>query len=100
MTGLLTKYVNKFTHLHVDRSKGQAAPHKPLLLLSIIQEIEIGNITSNKIFIAPELVARFKENFYRLIKTEKFVTNFSLPFYHLKSEGFWYLNIIQANTCN
>lgn len=91
MTGELLKYINKFIHLRVDRSKGQAAPHKPILLLSIIQEIEIGNITSNKIYITPELVARFKDNFYRLIKTEKFVTNFSLPFYHLKNDGFWYL---------
>ena len=88
----LLKYIKKFTHLRVDRSKGQSAPHKPLLLLSIIQEIEIGNIRQNKIYITAELVARFKNNFFHLIKVENFTTNFSLPFYHLKNEGFWHFN--------
>ena len=89
MKDQLLKYIKKFTHLRVDRSKGQPAPHKPLLLLSIIQEIEIGNIRQNRIYITAELVARFKSNFFQLIKVENFTTNFSLPFYHLKSEGFW-----------
>lgn len=86
----LAKYINRFINLRVDRSKGHPAPHKPLLVLSIMQEIEIGNISCNKIYITPELVARFKENFFRLIKLENFIANFSLPFYHLKSEGFWH----------
>jgi len=60
----LLEYIKKVTHLRVDRSKGQPAPHKPLLLLSIIQEIEIGNISQNKIYITAELVARFKNNFF------------------------------------
>ena len=92
MKDQLLKYIKKFTHLRVDRSKGLPAPHKPLLLLSIIQEIEIGNIYQNKIYISAELVARFKSNFVRLIKVENFTTNFSLPFYHLKSECFWHFN--------
>jgi putative restriction endonuclease len=88
----LLKYKKKLTHLRVGFSKGQPAPHKPLLLLSIIQEIEIGNIRENKICITAELVARFKDNFFKLIKVENFATNFSLPFYHLKNEGFWHFN--------
>ncbi|MCW3092124.1 MAG: restriction endonuclease [Ferruginibacter sp.] len=87
----LPGYINKFKRLRVDRSKGQPAPHKPILLLSIIQEIEVGNITENKIYITPELVARFKNNF-RVVNSGKFTSNFSLPFYHLKSEGFWHFN--------
>ena len=92
MEDQLNNYASKFSRLKVDRSKGHPAPHKPLLLLSIIQEIEVGNIRENKICITPELVARFKENFFHLIKVETFTTNFSLPFYHLKSAGFWHFN--------
>ena len=33
MEDQLLKYIKKFTRLRVDRSKGQPAPHKPLLLL-------------------------------------------------------------------
>jgi putative restriction endonuclease len=86
----LTNYITKLTRLRVDRSKVQPAPHKPILLLSIIQEIEVGNITANKICITPELVARFKNNFFQLVDADIFTPNFSLPFYHLKSEGFWH----------
>ena len=82
MTDLLSIYIKKLTHLKVDRSKGQPAPHKPLLLLSIIQEFEIGNVSVNKIYITAELVARFKDNFRRMVQVEKFVPNFALPFYH------------------
>ena len=92
MEDQLLKYIKKFTRLRVDRSKGQPAPHKPLLLLAIIQEIEVGNISENRIYITAELVARFKSNFFQLIKVENFTTNFSLPFYHLKTEGFWHFN--------
>lgn len=92
MNDQLLKYIKKFTRLRVGHSNGQPAPHKPLLLLSIIQEIEIGNIRENKIRITAELVARFKDNFFHLIKVENFTTNFSLPFYHLNSEGFWHFN--------
>lgn len=86
----LLRYKQKLTHLRVNRSKGQSAPHKPLLLLSIIQEIEIGNIRQNKIYITAELVARFKNNFFLLSNAQSFTPNFSLPFYHLNSEGFWH----------
>ena len=88
----IERFVSKFAHLHVDRSKGFPAPHKPILLLSIISEIEIGNIGENRIYITPELVARFKDYWSQLVHNPTFTANFSLPFYHLKSEGFWFLN--------
>ena len=47
-------YTNQFTKLRVDRVHG-AAPHKPILLLSIIELIEQGKIQHNRIFLTPEL---------------------------------------------
>ena len=88
----INKYIHKFSTLRVDRTKGAVAPHKPILLLAIISEIEKGNITGNKIYITPELVAQFKDYWSQLIHTFKFTPNFSLPFYHLTSEGFWFLH--------
>ena len=84
----INKYIHKFSTLRVDRTKGAVAPHKPILLLAIISEIEKGNITGNKIYITPELVAQFKDYWLQLIHTSQFTPNFSLPFYHLKNEGF------------
>jgi putative restriction endonuclease len=87
----LSKYVYKFSKLRVDRSKGKPAPHKPILLLSIIEGITRNEIRDNKIYITPELVARFKDYWHQLVTDTKFTSNFSLPFYHLKSDGFWHL---------
>jgi putative restriction endonuclease len=83
--------INKFEHLKVDRSKGAPAPHKAILLLSIFESIEHEEIRENRIYITPELVARFKNNWSTFVVNNKFSPNFSLPFYHLKSEGFWHL---------
>ncbi len=87
----ISKAIKLFTSLRAARLKGSVAPHKAILLLSVIQSIEEGEITENKIFITPELVARFKGNWHSLVHGDKFKDNFSLPFYHLKSEGFWHL---------
>lgn len=91
---LLSRYVRKFGKLRVDRSKGEPAPHKAILLLSVIDSIQHYEITENKIYISPELVARFKDNWHKLVTTNKFTSNFSLPFYHLKSEGFWFFKTL------
>ncbi len=88
----IEKLISKFAQLRVDRSKGASAPHKPILLLSIIAEIDSGNIIENKIYITPELVARFKDFWHQLVHSPIFTSNFSLPFYHLKSDGFWFLH--------
>ena len=84
-------FTRKLTKLKVDRTKGAPAPHKAVLLLSLIQSIECGDIQENKVYIVPELVARFKDNWHLLVKNEKFNPNFSLPFFHLKNDGFWFL---------
>ena len=41
---VLDYYVHKLSHLRINRSKGMA-PHKPLLLLAIIELIEYGKNT-------------------------------------------------------
>lgn len=86
----LAHYAKKFIHLRTDRSRG-IAPHKPVLLLSVIDGIERGIITDNRILITPELVSTFMEIWGMLVKEGPFEPRFALPFFHLKSEGFWRL---------
>ena len=64
------------------------APHKPVLLLSILQLIRENVIDTNKIFITPELVIAFKSNWELLVQSGHTAT-FALPFFHLRSEPFW-----------
>jgi putative restriction endonuclease len=88
---LLEKYNQYFLKLNRGFNKGMGyAPHKPILLLSVIQLIQSGIISSNRIFITPELVLAFKENWQKLVETPH-TENFALPFFHLRSERFWRL---------
>ena len=88
---LLNTYINAFSKLNRATKNGIKAPHKPILLLAIIKSIEIGEIKENKICITPELVARFKDYWKWLVRESFFSPNFSLPFFHLRSEKFWHL---------
>ena len=89
MQELLQKYLNVFKKLRIDRSHG-VAPHKPILLISVLQAFYNNLIESQRIFITPELVASFKAN-WSLLVTTKHDCRLSYPFYYLKSDKFWKL---------
>ena len=85
----LSKYLTIFKKLHVDRSHG-IAPHKPILLLSILQSFQKRLYTSQRIYITPELVSLFKANWNLLVIT-RHDCKISYPFYYLKGDKFWKL---------
>lgn len=89
----LKKYLLAFKNLRIDRAHGNA-PHKPILLLAILDSVKTKSITKNEIFITPEIVALFKSIWNALVVSEKSDCHFTLPFFHLKTSGFWRL---QAN---
>jgi putative restriction endonuclease len=87
----LAYYLNQLKKLRRSRNKKiGAAPHKPVLLLAIIEGIENGEMFNNRISITPELVLSFKDIWSKLVVTEH-TANFALPFFHMKSEPFWRL---------
>ncbi|EAY30986.1 HNH endonuclease [Microscilla marina] len=76
---------------HAEKNKkGSVAPHKPILLLSMIRLIEDRVITSQRIYLTPELLSTFKE-YWELLANPKYHREISLPFFYLKSDGFWKL---------
>lgn len=85
----LRKYLHILKKLHIDRSHGKA-PHKPILLLSVLQAFNENLITDQRIYITPELVGLFKSNWSSLVITNH-DCRISYPFYYLKSDGFWKL---------
>lgn len=80
--------------LHLNRgvTKYGKAPHKPVLLLAVIDLFESGEIVENWIEISDSLVQRFLDIWNVLVKTPH-VPTFALPFFHLKNEKgeFWKL---------
>ena len=85
----LNYYLLLFTKLRRAPQYG-GAPHKPVLLLSILDAVERGYISNERIFITRELVALFRSNWKIWVKTPH-IENLALPFFHLKNEPFWKL---------
>ncbi len=85
----LKYYIRCFEKLRRDRKNG-GAPHKPILLISLIQAFQQKLFQSNKIYIIPELVGLFKSNWNNLVVTNHQCL-FTLPFYHMNTEPFWEL---------
>jgi len=84
-------YSNAVTKIRRAPQNG-GAPHKPILLISVLQAVREKQITDNKIYITPELVGLFKSNWNKYVTTNHH-TKFFLPFFHLSRDksGFWRL---------
>lgn len=85
----LNYYLLKFKKLRRDRKYG-GAPHKPILLLSVINLFEVNPLQTNQIYITPELISSFKSNWAKLVDSNHHMI-FALPFFHMQSDGFWKL---------
>ncbi|MFZ5571767.1 MAG: HNH endonuclease [Thermodesulfobacteriota bacterium] len=94
---MIEAYIEKFKKLRTDRNRkiwtertSYRAPHKPFLLLSIMDLINQGDITAN--FIEPtfDLVEMFN-TYWSAVMPPAASTSMAYPFYHMRSEGFWKL---------
>lgn len=93
----LQNYILSFTHLRTDSNRKfwtEAthfhAPHKPLLLLSILDLFAQGSLKTNLIEITPELGDIFSR-YWRILMPPDRHGNMALPFFHLRSSSFWHL---------
>lgn len=75
----------------------QCAPHKPLLLLSIIDGIEIGWINQPQIKLTQDLIETFFR-YWNNVMGENKNTTIALPYFHMKSEPFWKLHYHKGMT--
>ena len=85
-----THWLNKLRHLNPNRSRTKgAAPHKPCLLLSLLDMAQDGDLASTELKRTPGLHARF--NAFSSIALPRWggKVDLTYPFYYLKSQGFW-----------
>ena len=82
----------QLTSLRQGITKFGLAPHKPILLLAVIDGFEKGYLRGREVPISEELLTSFHDYWKLLVDTEN-DANFSLPFFHLGSEksGIWQL---------
>ncbi len=93
----LREYAQRFRNLRTDANRGHypeqtrhRAPHKPLLLFSVMDLLAEGAATENFFEPGPELVELFALYWSRVMPRERRGI-LAYPFFHLRSEGFWHL---------
>ncbi len=89
ITKSLEYYAKKFAKLRIDRAHGAVAPHKPILLLSVIELIEQGLLRHNQIPVSAELIAAFLKLWQQLGSTTH-NADIGMPFFHLRGDGVWH----------
>lgn len=85
----LAYYARKFQRLRVDRAHG-VAPHKPILLLAVIEQVERGLMPQNRIELSPPLIQTFLK-YWSYLGSARHRPDISRPFFHMKSGKFWHL---------
>ncbi|RUO23923.1 restriction endonuclease [Aliidiomarina minuta] len=85
----LSKYLEAFQNVRPNRTNGRASPHKVCMLYAVMDLVEEGRLTENKIPFTYELKNRFAWHFEKL-KTEADMLNPVNPFFYLRSSDFWH----------
>lgn len=85
---VLQYYTRKFQRLRVDRAHG-IAPHKPILLLSIIEMIANKEILENEIYLSKELNLKFLK-YWSYLGSESHNPEIFRPYFHMRSGKFWH----------
>jgi putative restriction endonuclease len=92
-----TEYAKRFGRLRTDTSRSRwsaltyhRAPHKPLLLLCVLDLFEQGIVRSNLLELTPDLGELFTRYWARVTLPDR-RGNLALPFFQLRSDGFWRL---------
>ncbi len=87
----LDDYIDKFSHLNMNAQHGRKSPHKVCMLLAVMDLIQAGKIHRNRIELDKVLKERFSYYFDSLRQGND-SDKPELPFFHLRSEGFWKLH--------
>ena len=91
----IKEYAKLFASLNTDKSASRwpdrtrnRAPQKPLLLLSVLDLFELGEISSNLIQITEDLLDLFDKYWVRVLPFMK-PSTLAMPFVRMESDGFW-----------
>jgi putative restriction endonuclease len=84
------RWLHKLGQLNPNRSKAKgAAPHKPSLLLSLLDMAQDGELQQLELKRTPGLNVRFNAFSSLALPRWGGRVDLSYPFYYLKSQGFW-----------
>jgi putative restriction endonuclease len=84
----LARYEELFYDLHTGVVGDHERPHKPAMLLAVMDLIAEGILTENLIPFSPALRERFRR-YFDVVRSANDQNTPENPFFYLRSEGFW-----------
>ena len=94
MQDTISRYTFAFQHLTTAKIAGKQAPHKAILLLSVMELIETGVIKSRRFELSDRLENTFERIWKRYIGTSLiFQPKVATPFWHMQNEPFYQLSM-------
>jgi putative restriction endonuclease len=83
------QWLGKLARLKVDKARRDPAPHKPLLLLVVLELAEESPAFGEVLPLTPELAFRFCTYWGIVAHRRTQAPDVRYPLYHLRSDGFW-----------
>ncbi len=83
------RWLARLGKLRVDVARGDPAPHKPLLLLVVMELAEQGLLPEMVLPLTPELAFQFSTYWQIVAHRRSQAPDVRYPFYHLQSDGCW-----------
>lgn len=88
MSEELKSYEELFYDLHTGVRGDHERPHKPVMLLAVMDLIQSGRISNNLVPFSDELRKQFTK-YFETVRSENDKNTPIYPYFHLKSEDFW-----------
>jgi putative restriction endonuclease len=82
--------LERLYNLRREKRGSHERPHKPVLLLAIIDLLDRGVVKTNAVPLSDELISSFKRCF-AVVKRGNDQPTIQNPFFHLSGDGFWQL---------
>ena len=83
-------WLERLYNLRRDKRGSYERPHKPVLLLAILDLLDRGLLTKNEIPLSPDLIRVFKR-YFAVVRQHNDQPRIENPFYFLSGDGFWEL---------
>lgn len=94
MMNNLLNYAAQFRGLHTHYTQQHnQAPHKFLVLLTVIELWSRNPFQSSKIFLNDDLKQIFEQQWQLWVRKSHYRPNIAMPIYHLQYETFWRIHI-------
>ena len=90
-------YTKRIMNIKQAKIRGEVILAKPVLLLAIIDKIDSAVYVGNEFSLTAWLEARYELLMRKYMRNSQFEkpTDISNPFWHLQSDGFWHLRLME-----